>query len=55
MDPIWWFFCKIPDIMISGYGKSDVDKNVLVVKLSVEEKVKFWSISYILIFFYRVW
>ena len=34
-------FCKIPDLLISGYGTCDVDKNVSMVKHSVEEKVKF--------------
>ena len=34
-------FCKIMDILTSGYGKLDVDTDVLFVKFIVEEKVKF--------------
>ena len=34
-------FCKIIDILTSGYGKLDVDTDVLFVKFIVEEKVKF--------------
>ena len=33
--------CKIMDILTSGYGKLDVDTDVLFVKFIVEEKVKF--------------
>ena len=33
-------FCKIMDILTSGYGKLDVDTDVLFVKFIVEEKVK---------------
>ena len=34
-------FCKIMDILTSGYGKLDVDTDVLFVKFIVEKKVKF--------------
>ena len=34
-------FCKIMAILTSGYGKLDVDTDVLFVKFIVEEKVKF--------------
>ena len=34
-------FCKIMDIFTSGYGKLDVDTDVLFVKFIVEEKVNF--------------
>ena len=34
-------FCKIMDILTSGYGKLDVDTDVLFVKFIVEEKVMF--------------
>ena len=34
-------FCKIMDILTSGYGKFDVDTDVLFVKFIVEEKIKF--------------
>ena len=34
-------FCKTMDIVTSGYGKIDVDIDVLFVKFIVEEKVKF--------------
>ena len=41
MDPILPLFFKIMDILTSGYGKLDVDTDVLFVKFFVEEKVKF--------------
>ena len=34
-------FCKIRDLWAIGYGKLDVDTDVLFVKFIVEEKVKF--------------
>ena len=34
-------FCKVMDIFTSGYGKLDVDTDVLFVKFFVEEKIKF--------------
>ena len=34
-------FCKIRDILTSGYRKLDVDTDVLFVKFIVEQKVKF--------------
>ena len=34
-------FCKIMDILTSGYGKLDVDTDVLFVKFIVEEKIMF--------------
>ena len=34
-------FCQIMDIFVSGYGKLDIDKDVLCVRLIFEEKVKF--------------
>ena len=40
-------FCKIMDILTSGYGKLDVDTDVLFVKFIVEGKVK----CYLILFF----
>ena len=34
-------FCKVMDILTSGYEKLDVDTDVLFVKFIVEEKTKF--------------
>ena len=34
-------FCKIMNILTIGYGKLDVDTDVLIVKFIVEEKIKF--------------
>ena len=34
-------FCQIMDIFLSGYGKLDIDNDVLCVRLVYEEKIKF--------------
>ena len=34
-------FCQIMDIFVSGYGKLDIDNDVLCVRLVFEEKIKF--------------
>ena len=34
-------FCQIMDIFVSGYGKLDIDNDVLCVRLVYEEKIKF--------------
>ena len=34
-------FCQIMDIFVSGYGKLDIDNDVLCVRLIFEEKIKF--------------
>ena len=34
-------FCQIMDIFMSGYGKSDIDNDLLCVRLVFEENVKF--------------
>ena len=34
-------FCQIMDIFVSGYGKLDIDNEVLCVRLVYEEKIKF--------------
>ena len=34
-------FCQIMDIFVSGYGKLDIDNDVLCVRLVYEEKMKF--------------
>ena len=39
-------FCQIMDIFVSGYGKLDIDNDVLCVRLVYEEKIKFWKIIY---------
>ena len=33
-------FCKFMDIVLSGYGKIDIDSELLFVKLTYEEKIK---------------
>ena len=33
--------CKFMDIMLSGYGKIDIDSELLSVKLTYEEKIKY--------------
>ena len=33
--------CKFMDIVVSGYGKIDIDSELVFVKLSYEEKIKF--------------
>ena len=33
-------FCKFMDIVLSGYGKVDIDSELLFVKLTYEEKIK---------------
>ena len=43
-------FCKIMDILTSGYGKLDVDTDVLFVKFFVEEKIKFQLILFMILF-----
>ena len=45
-------FCKIMDILTSGYGKLDVDTDVLFVKFVVEEKVKFSLILFVIPFLF---
>ena len=39
-------FCQIMDIFVSGYGKLDIDNDVLCVRLVFEEKIKFWKKNY---------
>ena len=34
-------FCKVMDIFVSGYGKLDIDSELLFVRLVFEEKIKF--------------
>ena len=34
-------FCKVMDIFVSGYGKLDIDSDLLSVRLVFEEKIKF--------------
>ena len=34
-------FCQIMEIFVSGYGKLDIDNDVLCVRLIFEEKIKF--------------
>ena len=34
-------FCQIMDIFVSGYGKLDIDNDVLCVRLVFEENIKF--------------
>ena len=34
-------FCQIMDIFVSGYGKLDIDNDVLCVRLVNEEEIKF--------------
>ena len=34
-------FCKVMDILVSGYGKLDIDSELLFVRLVFEEKIKF--------------
>ena len=34
-------FCQLKDIFMSGYGKLDIDSDVLCVRLLFEEKIKF--------------
>ena len=36
-------FCQIVDIFMSGYGKLNIDSDLLVVRFVYEEKVKFWK------------
>ena len=36
-------FCQIMDLFVSGYGKLDIDNDVLCVRLIFEEKIKFWK------------
>ena len=43
-------FCKTMGILTSGYGKFDVDNNVLFVKFFVEEIIKFQFILFIIYF-----
>ena len=39
-------FCQIMDIFVSGYGKLDIDNDVLCVRLIFEKKIKFWKKIY---------
>ena len=39
--PLSGAFCQIMDIFVSGYGKLDIDNDVLCVRLVFEEKIKF--------------
>ena len=34
------------DIFVSGYGKLDIDNDVLCVRLVFEEKIEFWKKNY---------
>ena len=34
-------FCKVMDIFVSGYGKLDIDSELLFVRLVFEEKIEF--------------
>ena len=34
-------FCKVMDIFVNGYGKLDIDSELVFVLLVFEEKVKF--------------
>ena len=36
-------FCQIMDIFLSGYGKLNIDSDLLSVRFVYEEKVKFWK------------
>ena len=36
-------FCQIMDIFMSGYGKLNIDSDLLSVRFVYEEKVKFWK------------
>ena len=36
-------FCQIMDIFVSGYGKLNIDTDLLSVRLVYEEKIKFWK------------
>ena len=38
-------FCKVMDTFLSGYGKLDIDSELLFVRLVFEEKIKFWKIQ----------
>ena len=39
-------FCQVMDIFISGYGKLEIDSDVLCVRFLYEEKIKFWKKIY---------
>ena len=52
--PHFAIFCKIMDILTSGYGKLDVDNDVLFGKFFLEEKIKFQLILFNFIFFIMV-
>ena len=40
-DPHSGVLCKFMDIVVSGYGKIDIDSELVFMKLCYEEKIKF--------------
>ena len=35
--------CQIMEIFVSGYGKLNIDTDMLSVQIVYEEKIKFWK------------